>query len=138
MGVTKLAFVCEGNAGRSQLATALAERERDRRGLNVEIVTGGVDPSDHVHGEVVEVLAEEGIDIGERTPRRIRPVDVADADYVVTMGCSADEFTPAGWRGATRRWELDHPSAGDLESARRQRDEIRERVRNLFDGLVRD
>lgn len=138
MDVTKLAFVCEGNAGRSQLATALAERERDRRGLDIDIVTGGVEPSDHVHDEVIAVLAEVDIDISDRTPRKIHPTDIADADHVVTMGCSVDEFKPAGWQGTAHQWDLDHPSAGDIESARAQRDEIRSRVERLFDTLTTD
>jgi len=136
MDVTKIAFVCEGNAGRSQLATALAERERDRRGLDVEIVTGGIDPSDHVHEEVIAALDELDIDIGNRTPRRIRPEDVADAEYIVTMGCSAGEFTPPGWDGTAERWDLEHPSAGDVAAAREQRGEIRTRVERLFDDLA--
>jgi protein-tyrosine-phosphatase len=55
------------------MATAFAERERTRRGLDdtIDTVTGGVDPHDHVHGEVIEALQEEGIDIGDRAPRRI-------------------------------------------------------------------
>ena len=134
----KLAFVCEGNAGRSQLATALAGRERDRRGLDIDIVTGGVAPSDHVHEEVIEVLAEEGIDISDRTPRKIRPEDIADADYVVTMGCSVDDFAPDGWDGTAEQWDLEHPSAGDVESAREQRDEIQRRVERLFEAVITD
>lgn len=136
MSVEKIAFVCEGNAGRSQLATALAERERDRRGLDLEIVTGGIDPADSVHEEVVEVLEEQGLDIGDRTPRMIEPADVEDADYVVTMGCTADRFVPPGWGGRAIQWNLDHPSAGDVESAREQRDEIQRRVSRLFDELA--
>lgn len=136
MDATKIAFVCEGNAGRSQLATALAERERDRRGLDLEVVTGGVDPGDHVHEEVVAVLAEIDLDVSGRTPRRIRPEDVADAEYVVTMGCSVEEFAPPGWGGTAERWDLDHPSAGDVAAAREQRDEIGTRVERLFDDLA--
>ena len=57
----KIAFVCVGNAGRSQLATAFAERERDRRNLGdaVEIVTGGIDPHDHVHKDAVRAQRDE-------------------------------------------------------------------------------
>ena len=55
----RLGFVCVQNAGRSQMATAFAEREREQRGLedSVEIVTGGTDPADAVHDIVVEVEA---------------------------------------------------------------------------------
>lgn len=130
-----IAFVCEGNAGRSQLATALAKRERDRRGLDWEVVTGGIDPAEEIHGTVIEALAEEGIDVSDRTPRGIRPEDVADADHVVTMGCDVAAFTPPGWAGEAERWELEHPHAGDLEAAREQRDELEARVGELFDRL---
>lgn len=133
--VMKVAFICAGNAGRSQLATAFAERERDERGLDVEVVTGGTDPAESVHDEIREVLEERGLDVGDRTPRTITSDDVEDAEYVVTMGCSIEGIRPPDWRGEIRRWELEHPSAGDLESARRQRDEIEGRVSRLFDDL---
>lgn len=125
----KLAFVCVGNAGRSQMAAALAERERDRRGLNAAVISGGVDPAGSIHDEVVDALGEEGIDVGDRAPRRISPDDVADADYVVTMGCSVDQFAPDGWSGESRVWDLD---AGDTEG---QLAELRRRVEKLFDEI---
>lgn len=70
---TKFRFVCVQNAGRSQMSTAFAERERERRDLedSVEILTGGTHPADHVHEEVVEVMGEEGFDLSERTPRSL-------------------------------------------------------------------
>ena len=69
----RVAFLCVQNAGRSQMATAFAERERDRRGLDdhVEILTGGTDPADAVHDVVVEAMREEGFDLSGRTPREI-------------------------------------------------------------------
>lgn len=136
--VMKVAFVCAGNAGRSQLATAFAERERDERGLDVEVVTGGTDPAESVHDEIREALAERGLDVGDRTPRAITSSDIEGAEYVITMGCSIEGVRPLDWEGEIRRWELDHPDAGDLESARRQRDEIEGRVVELFDDLERD
>jgi protein-tyrosine-phosphatase len=53
------------------MATAFAERERDRRGLDVDIVTGGTRPADRVHGVVVTAMDEMGIDLAGRTPREI-------------------------------------------------------------------
>jgi protein-tyrosine-phosphatase len=51
----KLGFVCVQNAGRSQMAAAFAEREREARGVEdaVEILTGGTDP------ETVRAIREE-------------------------------------------------------------------------------
>lgn len=131
--MTRVAFVCAGNAGRSQMATAFADREREDRGLDVEIVTGGTDPADRVHREVIDVMGEKGIDIGDREPRRIRPEDIEDAAYVVTMGCSVEEFRPEGWDGETEVWDVSHPSGDAIDAARAQRDEIERRVADFFD-----
>ena len=131
----KLAFVCVGNAGRSQMATAFAEHERDKRGMDVEIVTGGVNPATSVHDEVVEVMQEEGIDISDRTPREITPADIEDADYVVTMGCSVEQFRPDQWNGEARQWELEASADEALSSYRAVRNEIHERVQSFFDEI---
>lgn len=59
----RVAFVCVQNAGRSQMATAFAKRERAQRGLedSIDIVTGGTDPADTVHEVVVDAMDELGV-----------------------------------------------------------------------------
>lgn len=76
------------------MASAFAERERDQRGLDIEIVTGGTDPADTVHTEVVDVMGEKGIDVGDREPRAIEPEEIAGVEHVVTMGCSIEDGSP--------------------------------------------
>ena len=58
-------FVCLHNAGRSQISEALfasaaGERHRAR--------SAGTSPGERVHPEVVEAMAELGIDLSERRP----------------------------------------------------------------------
>ncbi|MFC7143252.1 low molecular weight phosphatase family protein [Halosimplex aquaticum] len=127
--MTKIAFACVGNAGRSQMATAFAERERDRRGFQIDIVTGGTDPAESVHDEVIEALQEKGITISDHSPRRITAEDGMDANYIVTMGCSVDQFRPNEWNGEHRVWSL------NASETREQRDEIEQRVAHLFDEI---
>jgi arsenate reductase len=129
--MTQVAFVCAENAGRSQMATAFAERERDERGLDVELVTGGTDPAEHVHREVIDVMGEKGIDISGREPRAITSEDIEQSDYAVTMGCSIENVRPEGWNGETETWEIPHPG-GDADATRTQRDEIERRVAEFF------
>lgn len=137
--MTKVAFVCVQNAGRSQMATAFAERERDRRGAEgVELVTGGTDPADSVHQEVVEVMREKDVDLAERTPREVTVEELQECDYVITMGCSAEDVCPATWSGENRDWGLDDPDGGDRDAVRAIRDEIESRVAALFDELERE
>ncbi|QLC34577.1 low molecular weight phosphatase family protein [Halarchaeum sp. CBA1220] len=133
-----LAFVCVQNAGRSQMATAFAEREVAARGLadDVEILTGGTRPADHVHPEVVETMRDVGIDLGDREPRDVTVEEIQRADYVITMGCSADDVCPAGWAGESRDWDLTDPDGESPEAVAEIRDDIEARVAALFDELA--
>lgn len=135
---TTVAFVCVQNAGRSQLAYAFAQHELDKRGLEdeIELVTGGTRPADHVHPEVVDAMDAVGIDISDRSPREVTFEEVQNSDYVITMGCSADDVCPAGWAGENRDWNLDDPDGRDPEEVADIRDEIEKRVNVLFDELA--
>jgi arsenate reductase (thioredoxin) len=128
---TRVAFVCVQNAGRSQMASAFADRERERRGLDdVSILTGGTHPADGVHDEVVDVMREEGFDLSGRTPRGITDEELDSCEYVATMGCSTLDLDE---RIDVRDWDLPDPHGADVETVRSIRDEIRERVTELFD-----
>ncbi|MFW6321061.1 MAG: low molecular weight phosphatase family protein [Halohasta sp.] len=135
---TEIAFVCVQNAGRSQMATAFAERARaelDAEG-RIEIETGGTQPADHVHPEVVEVMKEKGFDLSDRVPRAVTPDDLRAMDLVITMGCSAEGVCPAAWNGESRDWDLDDPDGQGLDSVREIRDDIERRVDALFEELL--
>ena len=134
---TTVAFVCVQNAGRSQMATAFAKRERDRRNLTdeIHILTGGTQPADHVHPEVVTVMEEIGIDLSENTPRDITVGELQASEYVITMGCSTQDVCPATWSGDNRDWGLDDPDGKSIEEVRKIRDEIEDRVSEFFDEL---
>ncbi|MFA9518073.1 low molecular weight phosphatase family protein [Halopenitus sp. H-Gu1] len=131
----RVAFVCVQNAGRSQMSTAFAERERDRRGLEdrVEILTGGTHPVDHVHEVVLEVMNEAGFDLSDRTPREITPAELRSCDYVATMGCSTLDVGDVGADVDVREWALEDPDGKEFDRVRGIRDEIEQRVIGLFD-----
>ncbi|MFB6161141.1 MAG: low molecular weight phosphatase family protein [Haloferacaceae archaeon] len=136
---TTVAFVCVQNAGRSQMSTAFAERERERRDLDdgVEILTGGTHPAEAVH-DVVEVMREEGFDLSDRTPRRISTAGLESCDHVATMGCSTLELDADASDVDVRDWALDDPDGRDLDRVRDIRDEARDRVSTLFDEIERE
>lgn len=135
---TTIAFVCVQNAGRSQMAYAFAQRERATRDLepDIELLTGGTQPADHVHPEVVEAMDAIGIDISDRFPREVTVSELQDSDYVITMGCSAADVCPAGWGGESYDWELTDPAGRSREEVATIRDEIERRVNEFFDELL--
>ncbi|MFD1644199.1 low molecular weight phosphatase family protein [Haloarchaeobius litoreus] len=130
--MTTLGFVCVQNAGRSQMATAFAERERDRRDLDWEIVTGGTLPADHVHEAVVDAMADVGIDLSDRTPREVRDDELESCDVVATMGCSTLSLDTGV---DVRDWDLTDPDGEPPEEVAAIRDEVERRVVALFDEL---
>ena len=119
----RVLFVCVQNAGRSQLAQALYEQ---RGG---EARSAGSRPAERVHPEVVEVLRERGIELGDRKPRGLAQVDVEWAELVVTMGCGDACPVLPGKRYVD--WELPDPSGMSLDRVRALRDEIERRVAEL-------
>ena len=131
MGETpEILFVCVHNAGRSQMAAALAERVGAGR---VRVRSAGTAPIGRVHPNVVEAMGEVGVDLSARRPQLLEERAVREADVVVTMGCGDEcPFYP-GKR--YEDWELPDPAGRSLEEVRRIRDEIETRVRGLIDSL---
>lgn len=139
-GQIRLDFVCVHNAGRSQIAAAFAERERSERDLEdvIEIHSGGTEPGDTVHEEVLKAMGEVGIDISGRSPKWIADLDdLKDTDYLITMGCFISEFDPAQYGVESYEWDLANPDGQDMETVREIRDEIERKIKTLFDEIER-
>jgi arsenate reductase (thioredoxin) len=124
-------FVCERNAGRSQMASGyLAQLARGA----IEVRSAGMRPAREVNPEVVAAMAEEGIDISAERPKALTPEAVAEANLVVTLGCGDDFPAVPGKR--YEDWVLDDPQGKDIEAIRPLRDEIKGRVQQLLTELL--
>jgi protein-tyrosine-phosphatase len=124
-------FVCVHNAGRSQMAAALTTL---RSGGRIDVRSAGSEPADVVSPAVVEAMAELGVDLGHAFPIRLEDEVVRAADVVITMGCG--DACPIYPGKRYEDWELEDPAGKDLETVRRIRDEIDERVRALVGELA--
>ena len=125
-------FVCLHNAGRSQMSQALFERAAGgrHRGLSAG---SEADPGGRVHPEVVEVMAELGVDVAGRRPQRLSDDLARRADVIVTMGCGdACPFIP-GKRYLD--WDLPDPKGRPVAEVRATRDDIARRVEALVAEL---
>jgi arsenate reductase (thioredoxin) len=125
-------FVCLHNAGRSQMSRALFARAAG--GRHRALSAGSVaDPDGHVHPEVVEVMAEVGVDLSGVRPVRLTRALAEEADVVVTMGCGdACPYIP-GKRYVD--WDLPDPKGRPLDEVRATRDDIARRVDALLAEL---
>ena len=123
-------FVCIQNAGRSQMAMALFERAAGGRH---EARSAGSRPAAQVHPEVVDAMAELGIDVSGKVPHELDRADMEWADVVVTMGCGDECPYIPGRRYID--WELTDPAGQPMDVVRSVRDDIDARVRSLVDEL---
>jgi arsenate reductase len=98
-----------------------------------EARSAGTRPADRVHPEVVEAMGELGIDLADRTPRKLDTELAEWADVVVTMGCGDECPYIPGRRYID--WELDDPAGLPVGDVRRIRDEIAQRVDALVGEL---
>jgi arsenate reductase (thioredoxin) len=119
----KVLFVCIGNAGRSQMAQAFAER------AGIEARSAGTHPEADLHPEVVEAMRELGFDLDGRVPHKLDQEDVEWADLVVTMGCGDACPVLPGKRYLD--WNLQDPAGMPIEVVR----QIRDRIAGLVDEL---
>jgi len=124
-------FVCLHNAGRSQMSQALFERAA--AGAGHAAASAGTTPAASVHPEVVDAMAELGVDVSERVPQLLSDELAAWADVIVTMGCGdACPYIP-GKRYLD--WELPDPKGRPLEEVRVTRDDIAQRIEGLIAQL---
>jgi arsenate reductase len=124
----KVVFACVANAGRSQIAAALFNALADP--TRARAISAGTRPGTAVHPEVVTVMREISIDLSAAKPQYLSIDLIKDAHIVITMGCADDcPLIPGVERDD---WPLDDPQGQPVETVRRIRDEIKQRVVELI------
>lgn len=129
--VPEVLFVCVHNAGRSQMAAALLDHHARGR---VRVRSAGSAPADEINPAVVTVMDELGLDLTKEFPKPLTDDAVSGADVVVTMGCG--DACPVYPGKRYLDWELEDPAGQPVETVRRIRDAIDERVRTLLGEIA--
>ena len=124
-------FVCTHNAGRSQMAAGLVKLRSKGR---IHVRSAGSTPADEINPAALEAMQEIGVDMSEEFPKPLTDEVVEAADVVITMGCG--DACPIYPGRRYENWELEDPAGKDLDTVRRIRDELDERVRRLIDELL--
>lgn len=116
-------FVCQHNAGRSQLGAALLEH---LAGDRFTAISAGFAPAETVNSAVAATVAELGMDITDRVPRSVTEEDLQTADVVVLMKPGLQ--LPGTPRGEVLQWEFPNPAAWDAEAVRPLREAVSAKI----------
>ncbi|MGA8857899.1 MAG: arsenate reductase ArsC [Candidatus Bathyarchaeia archaeon] len=126
----RVLFVCVENAGRSQMAEAIA------RSYGIEATSAGTIPAAAVNPTVVEAMKERGFNLSSTKPKLLTPQMIEAADYVVTMGCRVEDVCPRPLIVKMEKklvdWHIDDPKGKPVEDVRKIRSEIENRVIELL------
>lgn len=123
-------FVCEQNAGRSQMAAVFTQA---LSGGAVHVRSAGSAPAHELSSTVVEAMAEIGLNLDEAFPKPLTDDVVQAADVVITMGCG--DACPVYPGKRYQDWELVDPAGQPIEVVREIRDHIRTKVENMLTTL---
>lgn len=127
----RILFVCVHNAGRSQIAAALAHH---LSGGRVNAQSAGSRPVGKVNEVALEVLAERGVPIPDAYPKPLIDSVLQAADVVITMGCGDECPVVPGKR--YEDWPVADPLGADLNGVREITDDIQIRVTKLLGELL--
>ena len=129
--VPEVLFVCEHNAGRSQMAAALLDHHAAGR---VHVRSAGSTPANEINPAVIDAMAEVGVDVSREFPKPLTDEVTRAADVIVTMGCGDACPVYPGKRYSD--WELSDPADKTIDEVRPIRDEIDRRVQALLAELT--
>ncbi len=127
----ELLFICVQNAGRSQMAAALANH---LSGGRVNVRSAGSRPADALNATAVEVLRERGVELTDAYPKPLSDDVVRAADVVIAMGCGDECPYFPGRR--YEDWEVADPAGADLARVRAIADDIQIRVTKLLNEVL--
>lgn len=131
--MNKVIFVCKKNSCRSQMAEGFA---RDLGAEKIVVESAGLAAS-KVHPTAIQVMSEIGIDISDQTSKLLSDFDPKEYDIVISL-CGCGVNLPQEWTQEKifEDWQLDDPDGQPLETFRRVRNEIKERVEKLLETHI--
>jgi glutathione/glutaredoxin type arsenate reductase len=128
----RVMFVCKKNSRRSQMAEGFARTLGQGK---IGVSSSGLESS-HVDPKSIDIMSEIGIDISNQTSKPLSDFKAEDYDAVISL-CGCGVNLPEAWvlREVFEDWQLDDPEGQPIETFRRVRDEVKERVVKLIETL---
>lgn len=125
-------FVCKKNSRRSHMAEGFAKTLGKGK---ISVTSSGLEAS-KVDPITIQVMDEIGIDISEQKSKALSDFKPEDYDAVISL-CGCGVNLPRDWvlREVFQDWQLDDPEGHSIETFRRVRDEVKERVEKLIASL---
>ena len=120
-------FLCQHNAGRSQLGAGLLEI---LAGDQYTITSAGLSPADAINPAIAATVAELGLDISGRIPCAVTTQDLDTADIVIAM--KPGLALPTTPTGTYLEWTFPDPTDWSVENVRPLRAAVEKQITELL------
>ncbi|MDD4603408.1 MAG: arsenate reductase ArsC [Bacteroidales bacterium] len=136
----RILIICTGNSCRSQMAEGILKSFNP----SLEIYSAGTRPEKEVNPHAVQVMKEIGLDISGSYPKSVDIFTGEAFDIVITVCNNARENCPVFTGKVGRRIHLGFDDPADARGTeeeilaiyRKSRDEIRRKLRELYDDVM--
>lgn len=132
---TRIAFVCIGNACRSQMAEAWV---RHRAVEGIEAVSAGLTPLGYITPETAQVMKEKNASVDGQQSKGLEAIDWKQVDVLVNMTFMPVRSVVPGFSGRRVEWRVPDPFQCSMRTYRRVRDLLERRVDKLIVELKQD
>ncbi len=129
---TRIAFVCSGNACRSQMAEGWV---RHRAVEGIEAVSAGLAPLGYITSETAQVMKEKNVSVDGQQSKGLEAIDWGQVDVLVNMTFMPVRSVVPGFEGRRVEWRVPDPFQCSLRTYRRVRDLLERRVDKLIAEL---
>ena len=143
--MTKILFVCKGNVQRSQMAEALHKKKYPKD----EVKSSGTTTNESTRNktlkelesigkichDIIPVMKEIGFDVSKNTQEQLTQKMVEWADKVIAI---VDKIYWPDYLEQSSKviyWEVEDPGGKPLEKFREARDEIKQRIEDMLNGI---
>jgi arsenate reductase len=132
--VTKVLFLCYGNACRSIMAEALA---RHFLGNRIEARSAGLVPLGYIPSPTLGVLGEAGIPADGLHSKGLAEVRLDDIDFLVNLsGLRVESSIPPSFSGKLISYHVRDPFGFDIQTYREVRTELESLVKIKLPELI--
>ena len=133
----KILFVCRGNVGRSQMATAIFNKLSRKHHAFSAGTHVGEKEGQQIHDYVIEAMGEFGLDLLKNKRKQLNMEMVREADKVIILCEKREKRDFPEYLKNLRKviyWQVEDGKGRDYEFHIKMRDQIK----NLVEKLVKE
>jgi len=129
----KIAFVCNANSTRSQMAEAIARKIAQEENLDIEVYSAGLNPANFVNPMAIRILEEDNISTENLYSKSFDKIPMEEIDLFIIL---CEDECPILPEGKVLRWYTPLPFT--YEEFYKTREKLKSQIKELLLSIARE